>query len=268
MILATDGDFNVGVASEGELVRLIEEKRKSGVFLTVLGFGMGNLQDAKLETARPPRERPLRLHRQPRRGPKVLVAEQGGTLVTVAKDVKLQVEFNPAKVERLPPDRVREPAAQDRGLQQRRQGRRRHGQRAHGHGPLRDGPRGRRGAGPGRRRPEVPGQAGGHGGGPDAANGSRFRMRYKDPETDVPTELAFPLGKDGLRKSGSTDFRFAAAVAAFGLLLRDSEYKGSATWADVRVQWAADAVGPDRKGYRRDFLELLAQAERLTKRAD
>jgi Ca-activated chloride channel family protein len=94
-----------------------------------------------------------------------------------------------------------------------------------------------------------------------------FRMRYKDPDTDAPSELAFPLGQDALRKSGSTDFRFAAAVAAFGLLLRDSEYKGSATWADVK-DWATAAVGEDRRGYRHDFVQLLERSERLTKHTD
>jgi Ca-activated chloride channel family protein len=94
-----------------------------------------------------------------------------------------------------------------------------------------------------------------------------FRMRYKDPETDAAAELVFPLGKDGLRRSGSTDFRFAAAVAAFGLLLRDSEYKGSATWIDTK-EWAVSGMGPDRKGYRHEFVELLDRAEQLTHRRD
>jgi Ca-activated chloride channel family protein len=94
-----------------------------------------------------------------------------------------------------------------------------------------------------------------------------FRMRYKHPDTDEAREIAFPLPENGLRKSGSTDFHFAAAVAAFGLLLRDSEYKGSATWSAVK-EWAAAARGHDQKEYRRDFLDLVEKAERLTRKRD
>ena len=99
VILATDGDFNVGVTDDDELVRLIEEKAKSGVFLSVLGFGMGNIKDATLETARRQGERQLRLHRLAARGEQACSSSRwAATLVTVAKDVKIQVEFNPAKV--------------------------------------------------------------------------------------------------------------------------------------------------------------------------
>ena len=94
-----------------------------------------------------------------------------------------------------------------------------------------------------------------------------LRMRYKDPDTDDAREIAFSLPANGLRKSGSTDFRFAASVAAFGLLLRDSEYKGSASWPDVK-EWANASLGHDQKGYRRDFLDLVDQAEKLTRKRD
>src|SRR5207248_10955683 len=97
VILATDGDFNVGVSSEGDLVRLIEEKRKTGVYLTVLGYGMGNLQDAKLEQLAHHGNGHYAYIDSLDEAKKVFV-EQGGALVTVAKDVKLQVEFNPARV--------------------------------------------------------------------------------------------------------------------------------------------------------------------------
>jgi Ca-activated chloride channel family protein len=265
VILATDGDFNVGVASEGALVRLIEEKRKTGVYLTVLGFGMGNLQDAKLEQ--------LAHHGNGHYAyidnldeARKLFADQGGSLVTVAKDVKLQVELNHAKV-----NAYRLIGYENRLLKNEdfRNDEKDAGDMGSGHtvtALYEVVPAG----------VEVPAQDAGdlkYQGKPADTAAARtgewltFRMRYKDPDSEIPIELAFPLGKDGLRKSGSTDFRFAAAVAGFGLLLRDSEYKGSATWADVR-EWAADAIGADRKGYRRDFLELLAQAERLTKRAD
>ena len=92
-------------------------------------------------------------------------------------------------------------------------------------------------------------------------------MRYKDPESDAAQEIAFPLSAEGLRKQGSTDFRFAASVAAFGLLLRDSEYKGTTNWSEVKA-WATSSIGPDKKGYRRDFLDLLEQAERISRKRD
>src|SRR5262245_7193397 len=98
VILATDGDFNVGVTSQGELVRLIEEERRAGVFLTVLGVGMGNLKDATLEQLADKGNGHYAYIDSLREGRKVLVEELGSTLVTVAKDVKIQVEFNPAKV--------------------------------------------------------------------------------------------------------------------------------------------------------------------------
>jgi len=92
-------------------------------------------------------------------------------------------------------------------------------------------------------------------------------MRYKSPETEEAREIAFPLSKEGLRKSGSTDFRFAASVAAFGMLLRESEYKGSANWSSVRA-WASEAIGQERADLRRDFLDLVKQAEALSGKRD
>ena len=98
VILATDGDFNVGITDKDELVRLIEAKAKSGVFLSVLGFGMGNIKDGKLEKLADKGNGHYAYIDSPREAYKVLVEEMGSTLVTVAKDVKIQVEFNPAKV--------------------------------------------------------------------------------------------------------------------------------------------------------------------------
>ncbi len=111
VILCTDGDFNVGVTDRGELVRLIEEKAKSGVFLTVLGFGMGNLKDAMLEKLADKGNGNYAYIDTLTEARKVLVEEMTGTLVTIAKDVKIQVEFNPAEVAALPADRLREPHA-------------------------------------------------------------------------------------------------------------------------------------------------------------
>ena len=149
VILATDGDFNVGVTSQDELVRLIEEKRASGVFLSVLGFGTGNLKDSTMEKLADKGNGNYAYLDSLHEARKVLVREAGGTLVTIAKDVKIQVEFNPADGRGVPADRLREPAAAERRLQRRQEGRRRDRRRALGDGALRDraGGRGDRRAG-------------------------------------------------------------------------------------------------------------------------
>ncbi len=140
VILATDGDFNVGVTSQGELVRLIEEKRESGVFLSVLGVGTGNLKDATMEKLADKGNGNYAYLDSLHEARKVLVAEAGATLVTVAKDVKIQVEFNPRTVGayRLIGYENRVLAA--RGLQRRQEGRRRNRRRPHRDGALRDRP--------------------------------------------------------------------------------------------------------------------------------
>ncbi len=265
VILATDGDFNVGIASEGDLVRLIEEKRKTGVYLTVLGYGMGNLQDAKLEQLAHYGNGHYAYIDSMDEARKLFL-DQGAALVTVAKDVKLQVEFNHNRVQAY-----RLIGYENRILKNEdfRNDAKDAGDMGSGHTvtalyeivP-----------------PGVPINL------PDAGDlkyqGKRsdtkvaktgewltLRMRYKDPDSDDAREIAFPLPANGLRKSGSTDFRFAASVAAFGLLLRDSEYKGSASWADVK-EWANASLGHDQKGYRRDFVDLAEQAEKLTRKRD
>ena len=250
VILGTDGDFNVGLTSESDLVRLIEKKRKTRrVSSPCWASAWATSRTRSWRSSRTTATATTPTSTTIDEARKVFV-EQGGALVTVAKDVKLQVEFNPAQVDAYRLHRLREPPAQERGLQERREGRRRHGQRAHGHGPVRD----RAGRGEGRPagrggRLKYQSKPGGHGGGPErrVADGADA---LQGPGGRRGKEMAFALAGNGLRKSGSTDFRFAAAVAEFGLVLRDSEYKGSAKWADVK-EWAADAVGPDRKGYRR-----------------
>ena len=265
VVLATDGDFNVGVSSEGALVQLIEDKRKTGVYLTVLGFGIGNLQDAKLEQ--------LAHHGNGHYAyvddvdeARKLFSDQGGSLAVVATDVKLQVEFNHTMVAAY-----RLIGYENRVLKNEdfRNDAKDAGDMGSGHtvtALYEIVPMG----------VEVPVQDAGdlkyqgpakHTIAASSGEWLTFRVRYKDPDSEAATELAFPLSKESLRKAGSTDFRFAAAAAAFGLLLRDSEYKGSATWNDVK-DWATNAVGPDRQGYRRDLIELVNRAERLTKRAD
>ena len=157
VILCTDGDWNVGTTSTDALVKLIEEKRETGVFLSVFGFGMGNLRDEMMVQLAGKGNGNYGYIDTLKEAHKALVEQIGGTLVTVAKDVKIQVEFNPAVVEsyRLLGYEKRALAAKD--FARRQEGRRRDGGRARGHGPVRTGP-GRRGR-PGRRqggRPAVP----------------------------------------------------------------------------------------------------------------
>src|SRR5262245_14331260 len=258
VILATDGDFNVGVSNDAELVRLIEERRKTGVYLTVLGFGMGNLQDAKLEQ--------LAHHGNGHYAyidsldeAKKLFVEQGGALVTVAKDVKLQVEFNPAKIAGY-----RLIGYENRILRNEdfRNDAKDAGDLGSGHmstalyeivpvgekvattevEPLKY-----------QTKSELT----------EAAKTGEWltvRMRYKHPETEKASEVSAVLPADGLAKEGSESFRFASAVAGFGMVLRDSEYRGDADYDKV-VAWARPVVGADPGGHRGEFVRLVERAK-------
>ncbi len=271
VILCTDGDFNVGTTSEGELVRLIEEKAKTGVFLTVLGFGMGNLKDATLQQIANRGNGSYGYVDTRREAEKLLVEQVSGTLVTVAKDVKLQVEFNPGKVSRyrLIGYEKRLLAKEDFNNDKVDAG-----EIGAGHTvtalyeivPV--------GAENGRRRtedgeevdalkyavPEAPStklQA------PHLAELLTLKVRYKEPAGDVSRKLEFPLTDGGAAfAEASEDFKFAAAVAGFGMLLRDSMHKGDASFAAVRT-WAEAGIGADAGGYRAEFVDLVRRAEAL-----
>jgi Ca-activated chloride channel homolog len=257
VILATDGDFNVGVSSDAELVRIIEEKRNSGVYLTVLGYGMGNLKDSKLEQLAHHGNGHYAYIDTLDEAKKVFV-DQGGSLVTVAKDVKLQVEFNPAKVAayRLVGYENRLLRAEDF-----RDDKKDAGDMGSGHTctalyevvPV----------GEKVETPEVeplkyqtPAILS------DAAKSGEFmtvRMRYKHPDTDKAQEVSAALPAKALGEDLSKDFQFAAAVAGFGMLLRDSEYKGNANYSNV-LESAQGAVGEDKEGYRKEFVKLVRLA--------
>jgi Ca-activated chloride channel homolog len=263
VILATDGDFNVGVSDDAQLVRLIEEKRKTGVYLTVLGFGMGNLQDAKLEQLAHHGNGHYAYIDSLDEAKKVFV-EQGGALVTVAKDVKLQVEFNPAKVSayRLIGYENRLLTAEDF-----RNDAKDAGDMGSGHtctALYEVVPTGEK-APTGEVEPlkyqtktELT----------DAAKSGEWltvRMRYKHPETDRASEVSSVLAASGLAKEPSADLRMAAAAAAFGMVLRDSEYRGDADFDKV-VGWAKPAVGPDPGGHRAEFVRLVEKAKGVTEK--
>ena len=263
VILATDGDFNVGVTNEGELTRLIEEKAKSGVFLTVLGFGMGNIKDSTLEQLADKGNGNYAYIDTLAEAKKTLVEQAGGTLVTIAKDVKIQVEFNPAQVQayRLIGYENRLLAKEDFNNDKVDAG-----EIGAGHTvtalyevvPV------------GVESPVVPpgvdalkyqktedrGQKTGN-----STEMLTVKIRYKEPTGDVSSKLEFPLRDTGARfEDASPDFKFAAAVAGFGMELRGSLHKGSLTLAAV-VDWGRAGLGDDAGSYRNEFLGLVKQAE-------
>lgn len=271
VILCTDGDFNVGVTSEGDLTRLIEEKAKSGVFLTVLGFGMGNYKDATLEKLADKGNGNYGYIDSRREAEKLLVEQVSGTLVTIAKDVKLQVEFNPAQVasyrligyeNRLLKKEDFNNDAVDAG--EINAG---HTVTALYEVVLASQVMGE-GSGAMGTVDELKYQAGGRVAMPSGQNRNStelltLKVRYKEPAGTVSRKLEFPLTDGGARfGDASTDFKFAAAVAEFGMILRDSPHKGSATLTDV-LAWAQAGSDNDAGGYRAEFVKLVQQAQVL-----
>ncbi|WP_460503801.1 vWA domain-containing protein, partial [Hymenobacter agri] len=246
VILATDGDFNVGESSDAAMEQLIVDQRESGVFLTVLGCGRGNLRDSRMETLADKGNGNYAYLDNLDEAGRVLVAQFGGTLFTVAKDVKLQVEFNPARVAnyRLVGYENRLLAAEDFNNDRKDAG-----ELGAGHTvtalyeivpvgspqPLVDGLK---------YQPEKPASQ-------SIANDVlTVKLRYKEPQGSTSKLLAQPLvGAPVAIEKASPDFRFAAAVAQFGMLLRQSEQRGSATWTATE-RLADGARGDDKDGYR------------------
>jgi len=270
VILATDGDLNVGVTSDEALVDLIKQRAAGGTFLTVLGFGEGNLQDAKMEKIADNGNGIYAYIDGAREARKVLVEQLTGSTITIAKDVKIQVEFNPAQVAsyRLLGYENRIMAAEDF-----RNDRKDAGEIGAGHSVtalyeielVGDGGEGSAGAEPLKYQPPQPKPA------PEATlvdgEASRelltVKLRWKKPEGDASTLDEVPLvDRGGAFEQASADLRFAGAVAAFGMVLRNSEYKGEATLPLV-AKIAAGALGQDRGGYRAEFLDLVRKAETL-----
>ncbi len=264
VILATDGDFNVGASSDAEMMRLIEQERASGVFLSVLGFGTGNVQDSKMETIADHGNGHYAYIDTISEARKVLVNEMGGTLVTIAKDVKLQVEFNPAHVaayrlvgyeNRLLADEDFNDDAKDAG------------ELGAGHSVTAlyeivpvgaENPAGTVDELKYQQRQARP----------DAAANPELltvKLRYKQPDGDTSRLLATTLTDGGTPLAASSEsFRFAASVAEFGLLLRDSAHKGRASFENAKML-AEGARGEDAHGYRTEFVRLIAAADALTR---
>jgi Ca-activated chloride channel family protein len=267
VILATDGDFNVGVTDNGQLTRLIESKAKSGVFLSVLGFGMGNLKDARLEQLADKGNGHYAYIDSPREARKVLVEEMGATLVTIAKDVKIQVEFNPSKVgsyrligyeNRLLRHRDFNDDTKDAGeigaghhvtalYELAPPGK---GATARGVDPLEF----QKPAAAPAPAPE----------GEDRKESLIVKLRFKRPDGDKSDLIKGGVVDEGAPYgSASAEFKFACAVAGFGMLLRDSPYKGSLTYAGV-LELGTEGAEHDPSGYRKEFLDLVRKAQALT----
>ena len=261
VILATDGDFNVGISSTSELVRFIEEKRDDGIFLTILGFGMGNYKDNRLQELADRGNGNHAYIDNIMEAKKVLVNEITSTLFTIAKDVKIQVEFNPARI-----GSYRLIGYENRKLEDKdfTDDKKDAGEIGAGHTvtalyevvPA------------GRNDPEksynlkyqetkVK---------KDAMNSDEVltvKIRYKEPDGNKSKELSETLKGDPVElNKSSNNFRFSAAAAEFSMILRDSEFKGDADLKSV-MDLAKHAKGDDQYGYRAEFLTLVERADVL-----
>jgi Ca-activated chloride channel family protein len=288
VILCTDGDFNVGVTSTAELERLCEEKAKNTkVFLSVLGFGRGNLNDAMMEAISNRGNGNYHYVDNRTEARRVLVEEMTGTLVTIAKDVKIQVEFNPRQVagyrligyenrmlrtedfnddtkdageigaghtvtalyEVVPAGKpVDVPPVDDLKYQQPSTG------QLESKSASAVEPQVLATGGSPETRPQPP-----------SINSEllTLKMRYKQPEGDTSRKLDWAITDDGKAfGQASTDYQFAAAVAGFGLLLRDSQHKGNLTYA-AALELAQAGLGSDEHGYRAEFVEMVRRAKSL-----
>ncbi|MBS1608349.1 MAG: von Willebrand factor type A domain-containing protein [Bacteroidetes bacterium] len=264
VILCTDGDFNVGASSDDDMERLIEEERKSGVFLTILGYGMGNYKDSKMQKLADKGNGNHAYIDGISEAKKVLVNEFGGTMFTIAKDVKLQVEFNPVKVKgyRLLGYENRMLNKEDFNNDKNDAG-----DMGSGHtvtalyevipvgvesnllesvDPL---------------KYQSPKK--------EIANASHngeimnIKLRYKQPDADVSRLLEHPVFDNQAAIAKTSDnFRFAAAVAQFGMLLRNSEFKSNSSFSNV-LKLAKNAKGNDEEGYRSEFIRLVESAQSL-----
>ncbi len=261
VILATDGDFNVGPSSDGELVRMIEEKRDEGIFLTVLGFGMGNYKDSKMVKLADKGNGNYAYIDTLSEAKKVLVNQMGGTLLTIAKDVKIQIEFNPAVV-----GQYRMIGYEKRVLNARDfdDDKKDAGELGAGHSVT-------------VLYEIIPAEK------ETGTNGLRYqttvinesaaakdelmtiKFRYKKPKEDTSRLLVYPVKNVPLELNKTTgDYRFAASVAEWGQILRNSKYKEKSSFDNV-IELASQSTGQDTEGYRREFIQLVKLSEELNK---
>ena len=279
VILCTDGDFNVGVSSTQGLESLIEQERRSGVFLTLLGYGMGNYKDNRMQTLAEKGNGNYAYIDNIQEANRILVNEFGGTLYTVTKDVKLQLEFNPDKVQayRLVGYESRLLAHEDFNDDTKDAG-----EIGAGHSvtalyeivpvgvqsnvapnidPLKYQ----------QREIEYPDVTNGHGevAIPLYKNLNNYpdlltvKMRYKAPDGDVSEKIEVAVIDSG-RNNPSTDYAFAASVAMFGQLVRNSDFKGTATYDEV-IALAKQGWNNDEHGYRREFVRLVESVKGMAR---
>ena len=265
VILCTDGDFNVGLSSDASLVELIEEERESGVYLTVLGYGMGNYKDNKMQKLADKGNGNHAYIDNLNEARKVLVNEFGGTLFTIAKDVKLQVEFNPRKVQayRLVGYENRKLNNEDFNNDKKDAG-----DIGSGHtvtalyelipvgvvsdfiekvDPLKYS----------KADKSLQG---------DDDELMNIKFRYKKPDGNKSMLIAHAV-KDNDVTNTSDNFRFVSAVAQFGMLLNNSSFKQGSSFSNAKIL-ASGAIGADEEGYRKEFLELIKKARKLAREED
>ncbi|AFZ00588.1 vWA domain-containing protein [Calothrix sp. PCC 6303] len=267
VILATDGDFNVGISSDDELVKLIEKQRQSNIYLSVLGFGSGNLQDSKMEQLADKGNGNYAYIDSLLEAKKVLVKELGATLLTVAKDVKIQVEFNPAKIQayRLIGYENRTLQSQDFNNDKKDAG-----ELGAGHtvtalyeivpaginsnavqgniDPLKY------------QNQQITQNA------VKSNEIMQVKLRYKPPQTEKSQLLSYAIADQGLQlENASNNLKFAASVTQYAMVLRNSPSKGN-TNLDTILKLARQSVGSDLDGYRAEFIRLVEKTKTLQKR--
>jgi len=260
VILATDGDFNVGQSSDASLVRQIEGKRNDGIFLTILGFGMGNYKDSKMEKLSNAGNGNYAYIDNILEAKKTLGKEIWGTLFTIAKDVKIQIEFNPAQVKayRLIGYENRMLAAEDFNDDKKDAGDIGAGHTVTAIYEI------------------IPASSSETIKGVDALeyqksnvvdsyNLMTLKLRYKEPDGTTSKLISSRIKESEIKKGSLTEnFEFAISVIEFGLLLRKSEYKANANYAEV-LQRAKKSKGADEDGFRAEFIKLVEIAEALSK---
>ncbi|HMH35157.1 MAG TPA: von Willebrand factor type A domain-containing protein [Puia sp.] len=266
VILCTDGDFNVGASSDAALEQMIEEERKSGVYLTVLGYGTGNYQDSKMQKLADKGNGNHAYIDNIGEAKKVLVNEFGGTLFTIAKDVKLQVEFNPAKVQ----------AYRLVGYENRMLNKEDFNNDKKDAGDLGSGhtvtalyeiiPVGVKSNFIEKVDPLKYQQQNKIAANRNGEEMMTIKFRYKKPGEDASKLIEHPVIDQRLAfNKTSENFRFVASVAQFGMLLRNSEFKEQASF-ERAIGLAKNALGTDHEGYRAEFLQLLKKAGALTRK--
>lgn len=265
IILATDGDFNVGLSSDDDMVRLIEKERKSGVFLSVLGYGMGNYKDNKMQLLADKGNGNHSYIDNINEARKVLVSEFGSTLFTIAKDVKIQIEFNPAKVQayRLIGYENRMLASEDFNDDTKDAG-----ELGSGHTVTALYEIIPAGVKSEFIKSVDPLKYQGNDEKIVSSNTNEMltiKLRHKKPDGDISKLITHTVNDNHIAVENTSDnFRFSAAVAEFGLLLRNSEFKQQSSFQQV-ISLARSAKGVDTNGYRAEFIQLVQSAGSLAK---